>query len=204
MCASFASPAARRALGGRALRPTVAPKVDSSSWRRSATHGSCWDGCGTVPQCAMGALTAKIGFLRARAMLHDRTAFTTQGLSFHPATWRRSRWGVSMSLPPDGRQKSQTRCSSQQLCAPLFRQAASCGISRAFFKWPCGLMDKALVFGTKDCRFESCQGHFLLSAPCAGTPVVRTHSTFFGIWREWTNAFIRKLGVPACDTFCRR
>ena len=26
---------------------------------------------------------------------------------------------------------------------------------------PCGLMDKALVFGTKDCRFESCQGHFL-------------------------------------------
>ena len=26
--------------------------------------------------------------------------------------------------------------------------------------WPCGLMDKVLVFGTKDCRFESCQGHF--------------------------------------------
>ena len=26
-------------------------------------------------------------------------------------------------------------------------------------KRPCGLMDKALVFGTKDCRFESCQGH---------------------------------------------
>ena len=24
-------------------------------------------------------------------------------------------------------------------------------------------MDKALVFGTKDCRFESCQGHFSLS-----------------------------------------
>ena len=23
----------------------------------------------------------------------------------------------------------------------------------------CGLMDKALVFGTKDCRYESCQGH---------------------------------------------
>jgi hypothetical protein len=22
--------------------------------------------------------------------------------------------------------------------------------------WPYGLMDKALVFGTKDCRFESC------------------------------------------------
>ena len=24
--------------------------------------------------------------------------------------------------------------------------------------WPCGLVDKALVLGTKDCRFESCQG----------------------------------------------
>ena len=24
----------------------------------------------------------------------------------------------------------------------------------------CGLMDKALVFGTKDCRFESCQDHY--------------------------------------------
>ena len=23
-----------------------------------------------------------------------------------------------------------------------------------------GLMDKALVFGTKDCRFESCRDHF--------------------------------------------
>ena len=28
---------------------------------------------------------------------------------------------------------------------------------------PCGLMDKALVFGTKDCRFESCQGHIALA-----------------------------------------
>ena len=27
---------------------------------------------------------------------------------------------------------------------------------------PCGLMDKALVFGTKDCRFESCQGHLFI------------------------------------------
>ena len=31
-------------------------------------------------------------------------------------------------------------------------------------QWPCGLMDMALVFGTKDCRFESCQGHLLLAA----------------------------------------
>ena len=31
----------------------------------------------------------------------------------------------------------------------------------SFWQWPCGLMDKALVFGTKDCRFESCQGQLL-------------------------------------------
>ena len=33
-------------------------------------------------------------------------------------------------------------------------------VSKHSFHWPCGLMDEALVFGTKDCRFESCQGHF--------------------------------------------
>ena len=32
---------------------------------------------------------------------------------------------------------------------------------------PCGLMDKALVFGTKDCRFESCQGHIFHLGPKA-------------------------------------
>ena len=34
-----------------------------------------------------------------------------------------------------------------------------CDAKAPIVKWPCGLMDKALVFGTKDCRFESCQGH---------------------------------------------
>ena len=44
----------------------------------------------------------------------------------------------------------------------------SCQTSLCFVG-PCGLMDKALVFGTKDCRFESCQGHFylLLFVSCA-------------------------------------
>ena len=38
---------------------------------------------------------------------------------------------------------------------------------------PCGLMDKALVFRTKDCRFESCQGHLLLGVPSRhATPAV--------------------------------
>ena len=36
-------------------------------------------------------------------------------------------------------------------------------MAQGMLKWPCGLMDKALVFGTKDCRLESCQGHLKLS-----------------------------------------
>ena len=38
-------------------------------------------------------------------------------------------------------------------------------MSQWFRDRPCGLMDKALVFGTKDCRFESCQGHALRAGP---------------------------------------
>ena len=30
------------------------------------------------------------------------------------------------------------------------------------FRWPCGPMDKASVYGTGDSRFESWQGHLLL------------------------------------------
>ena len=33
------------------------------------------------------------------------------------------------------------------------------GVPEGSYTWPCGLMDKALVFGSKDCRPESCQGH---------------------------------------------
>ena len=33
------------------------------------------------------------------------------------------------------------------------------GAPESSHTWPCGLMDKALVFGSKDCRPESCQGH---------------------------------------------
>ena len=36
---------------------------------------------------------------------------------------------------------------------------------------PCGLMDKALVFGTKDCRFESCQGHLFAFPSVPGRQV---------------------------------
>ena len=42
------------------------------------------------------------------------------------------------------------------------------------FQGPCGLMDKALIFGTKDCRFESCQGHTFQYSSC--------NDDFIGSW----------------------
>ena len=37
-------------------------------------------------------------------------------------------------------------------CLPLLE-----GQPEDLIGWSCSLMDKALVLGTKDCRFESCQ-----------------------------------------------
>jgi hypothetical protein len=51
---------------------------------------------------------------------------------------------------------------------PFSPRSPFAGVGRCTCTWPCGLMDKALVFGTKDCRFESCQGHSFLAV--AGVP----------------------------------
>ena len=55
------------------------------------------------------------------------------------------------------------RSGSTSLLAFLW--LCACGVYAAFIrippqscKWPCGLMDKALVFGTKDCRFRVLPG----------------------------------------------
>ena len=58
-------------------------------------------------------------------------------------SWARSKPGQGPRLP-------------RRPCETLDMQHLASG--------PCGLMDKALVFGTKDCRFESCQGHLLVGA----------------------------------------
>ena len=47
--------------------------------------------------------------------------------------------------------------------------------------WPCGLMDKALVFGTKDCRFESCQGHM---TNCQNIKLTSWPPHVAGSWNE--------------------
>jgi hypothetical protein len=62
--------------------------------------------------------------------------------------------------PPSWRVSMATTTRRAQRRAPFFRRACHFAHSQR----PCGLMDKALVFGTKDCRFESCQGHSRLAA----------------------------------------
>ena len=72
----------------------------------------------------------------------------------------------------DSNLESQTPFATLQFRLPLggwlrMLIAMGCKVAHAcvvrlpqFSIWPCGLMDKALVLGTKDCRFESCQGQF--------------------------------------------
>ena len=47
------------------------------------------------------------------------------------------------------------------------------GAPESSHTWPCGLMDKALVFGSKDCRPESCQGH---ACACVGPAACPRHA----------------------------
>ena len=66
--------------------------------------------------------------------------------------------------------------------------------------WPCGLMGKALVLGTKDCRFKSCQGQFASQRPnvccmCAG------HVPLCG--RARRHAFMRRC-ASVCLLVCMR
>ena len=62
---------------------------------------------------------------------------------------------------PDPQETSQAACLPGHSCFLSALDAVQ-SLGRGFRTHstrPCGLMDKALVFGTKDCRFESCQGH---------------------------------------------
>ena len=50
-------------------------------------------------------------------------------------------------------------------CQASFALFLSCkNLAQRAQYWPCGLMDKALLFGSKDCRFESCQGQDFLKS----------------------------------------
>lgn len=72
------------------------------------------------------------------------------------------------------RSRSRGRRQPARSLAAAARQQASLqpqcwGREAKSAMWPCGLMDKALVLGTKDCRFESCQGQACedrIARPC--------------------------------------
>ena len=62
--------------------------------------------------------------------------------------------------------------------------------------WSCGLMDKVLVFGTKDCRLESCQDQPVWVVSCLWLPReisrlfahVRSHARW--TWRFWFSSHL--------------
>ena len=58
---------------------------------------------------------------------------------------------------PDGKEKMVCVLEPWRPSRPEFVFSDTDSVDDVY-KRPCGLMDKALVFGTKDCRFESCQG----------------------------------------------
>ena len=74
-----------------------------------------------------------------------------------------------------------------QPCLPLLQ-----GQPEDFIGWSCGLMDKALVLGTKDCRFESCQDHGVLICPSNGSG--------FSDWEALSASFIKREAMSDCLT----
>jgi hypothetical protein len=59
---------------------------------------------------------------------------------------------------------------------------------------PCGLMDKASVFGTEDCRFESCQGHFCLLTSVRLRHLIRVPLHCQALWRNGSASDSRSEG----------
>ena len=78
-------------------------------------------------------------------------------------------------LTPILPQASIDECPWRCKCSHLRGATLSRKGGHSACQWPCGLMDKALVFGTKDCRFESCQGQFSPRASFRSRWVARLH-----------------------------
>ena len=74
-------------------------------------------------------------------------------------------------LQPDPKAPAEAVKANMRAVSPSGVNVRSRKEWSMFCTWPCGLMDKALVFGTKDCRFESCSAlfpadHFLPQLVC--------------------------------------
>ena len=68
---------------------------------------------------------------------------------------------------PQGMSLTTSQCCPLDFARALYMRSREAS-RRLGYTWPCagtsracGLMDKALVFGTKDCRFESCQAQYI-------------------------------------------
>ena len=95
-------------------------------------------------------------------LMVETTAAPCRAQAAIPASWVRPRPPVLPTPSPTDLSVSCTAPTKNKLSKS--RTNARFVVTRGFpyvqtNQRPCGLMDKALVFGTKDCRFESCQGH---------------------------------------------
>ena len=91
------------------------------------------------------------------ARTHNWSAEVIEYLAVHAIA---PRFQPASSRPLAGTSFCRTHVRTHRVCSAAFLKAPrhrSC--VQPLILRPCGLMDKALVFGTKDCRFESCQGH---------------------------------------------
>ena len=69
---------------------------------------------------------------------------------------------------------------TQNIRNTLKMQIIECRIKNSVLQGPYGLIDEALVFGTKDCRFESCRCnlrhcfalHYICVTPCFSAAVL--------------------------------
>ena len=108
--------------------------------------------------------------LSPRPMAHKTIALTTELrelVVYNKARLRSSKQAQMMTRASSaqdqvGMEKQHRNlavCCRPRLCSEhrLISQCAHPANQR--IQGACGLMDKALVFGTKDCRFESCQAH---------------------------------------------
>ena len=130
--------------------------------------------------CNIGAVVLR----RQAAIAH------TKVLSQPGASFNHSQDGARRGATPHACSLCSAAQISRQLAtkppdAPAADFTPSCEVfmhTRRYFDRPCGLMDKALVFGTKDCRFESCQGHGRARPPDA-TRALATCASRRVAWR---------------------
>ena len=117
--------------------------------------------------------------------LETKAAQAVQGISWHASFVGEASAAGADDSKLDGFQR-QLHTSRQKNKFSRARVNVRCVVDEALpfvriKQRPCGLMDKALVFGTKDCRFESCQGHARFKKKHKAQPA-RGHTQHGALW----------------------